>query len=374
MSKVFIHSASDDYEYQAIKVLVFEMLASIKTKSGTPPKGPDTKVLIKPNLLMPAEPELAITTHPLIVKAVCEYFLDHGIRPRISDSPAISNFRKIRIRGGYEETLEDLGIDIKPFQKGVKVDIGEPFGEVEIARAAMEADLVINLAKLKSHTQMLLTLGVKNTFGCILGMQKAKWHLRAGVDREMFARLLVQIHGAVNPAFTIVDGILALEGQGPGKSGSARPLGLLVGGNSAHAVDKTICILLGLDPNELETVKQASALKAFDGEAYVSGDLKIQYDFKFPRLGPLSFGGRTVNRFMRRHGIQRPVADNRMCKLCGECWKICPAKVIDHNIKGVKIEYRKCIRCYCCIEVCPHGAIIAKEPLLGKVIRGIWPK
>ncbi len=177
MSKVFIRSAPDGYEYDIIKPLVFEMLSAIKMESEAASMGPDTKVLIKPNLLMPADPEMGITTHPMIVRAACEFFLDHGIHPRISDSPATANFQKAFRKAGYEKALEGLKVIVKPFQKAVKVDIGEPFGEIDIARAALEADLVINLAKLKTHTQMLLTLGVKNLFGCIIGMQKAEWHL-----------------------------------------------------------------------------------------------------------------------------------------------------------------------------------------------------
>ena len=80
------------------------------------------------------------------------------------------------------------------------MDVGEPFGQIDIARSAVEADVVINLAKLKTHTQMLLTLGVKNLFGCIVGFKKPEWHMRSGVDRNMFARLLVQIYQAIHPA------------------------------------------------------------------------------------------------------------------------------------------------------------------------------
>jgi Pyruvate/2-oxoacid:ferredoxin oxidoreductase delta subunit len=233
----------------------------------------------------------------------------------------------------------------------------------------MEADLVINLAKLKSHAQMYMTLGVKNLFGTVVGLRKPQWHMRAGVDRTMFAKLLVRIHQAVAPAFTIVDGILALEGQGPGKSGRPRALGLLVGGADAHAVDKTVCTLLGLDPNELLTYRLARELGFFDGDVHVNGDIHIVDDFKFPELHTLSMGPESLNRFMRRYVIQKPVVDNQRCKLCGECWQICPAQVISHNVKGIRFDYQGCIRCYCCLEVCPHGAIQAKEPLLGRLRR-----
>ena len=185
----------------------------------------------------------------------------------------------------------------------------------------------------------------------------------------MFARLLVQIHQAVAPAFTIVDGITALEGQGPGRSGQPRALGLIVGGPSAHAVDKTICTILGLNPGELLTSALASEMGFFDGRVHVNGDIRIVDDFQFPELNSLSIGPETFSRFMRRYVLQKPVADNDKCKLCGECWTICPAKAIVHNTKGIHFNYDLCIRCYCCLEMCPHGAIRAKEPILGRLRR-----
>jgi uncharacterized protein (DUF362 family)/ferredoxin-like protein FixX len=363
MTKVTIRKAT--YDTDIIRPVIQEMLDG---------RGPGwikagMRVVIKPNLLMPAEPHQGIVTHPLIVRAVAEYLLGKGADVQVSDSPPIGSFHKLVRQSGYHEILQGLDVDLKPFTESVPVDVGEPFGAIEIARDIVQADAVINLAKLKSHAQMYLTLGVKNIFGTIVGLRKPEWHMRAGVDRVMFARLLVQIYQAVAPAFTIVDGILALEGQGPGQSGRPRELGLLLGGDNAHAVDKTICTVLGLDPNQLLTYQVARQLDLFDGEVHVNGDLDIVDDFLFPELHPLSLGPENLNRFMRRYVIQKPVVDNQRCKLCGECWKICPARVISHNTKGIRFEYEKCIRCYCCLEVCLRGAIRAREPLLGKLWR-----
>jgi uncharacterized protein (DUF362 family) len=365
MTKVFIRNAT--YEPAKIRTLVDEMFGSM----GPQWIQPGARVLVKPNLLMAATPEKAIVTHPLICRAVVQYLLERGAQVQVSDSPGVGSFRRILAETGYKEALEGLNVVLKPFEGSVEVDIGEPFGRIPIAQEAVEADLVINLAKLKSHAQMFLTLGVKNMFGCIVGLRKPEWHMRTGVDRLMFSRLLLQIYRTVAPAFTIVDGILALEGQGPGKSGKPRELGLLVGGANGHAVDKTICTLLGLDPGQLLTCHQAQELSMFDGSVHVSGDIHIVDDFKFPELNSLSIGPESFSRFMRKYLIQKPVVDNKKCKLCGKCWKICPAKAISHTARGVQFDYTLCIRCYCCLEVCPHGAICAKEPLLGKVRRRI---
>jgi uncharacterized protein (DUF362 family)/Pyruvate/2-oxoacid:ferredoxin oxidoreductase delta subunit len=361
MTQVSIHKAR--YEIGLIRPIVHSMLDSL----GPRRINAQTRVLVKPNLLSPNAPELAVVTHPLIVRTVVEYLLEKGARVLVADSPAVGGFDKIVRTTGYAAALDLPGVELQAFKDSTRAHIGQPFGAVELAKQALEADLVINLAKLKSHTMMGLTLGVKNMFGCVVGLRKPEWHLRAGVDRTLFARLLVQICEAVAPAYTIVDGILALEGQGPGRGGTPRELGLLIGGPSAHAVDKTICTLLGLDPNQLLTYQQARSLGVFNGQVHVRGDLRIVDDFVLPQPQSLSGGSGQLQRLMRKYVIQKPVADDRLCKLCGECWRICPAQCISHNTRGVRFDYDRCIRCYCCIEVCPHAAVRAQEPVLGKL-------
>jgi uncharacterized protein (DUF362 family)/Pyruvate/2-oxoacid:ferredoxin oxidoreductase delta subunit len=362
MSTVIIRQAT--YDYPVIRSVVFEMLET----EEAPRIEADTRVLIKPNFLSPAKPDKAVTTHPLIIKATAEFALEKGARVQISDSPAMGNFTNLLRKCGYQEELKGLDVTIKPFEKTIAVDVGEPFGTIDVAKDAMEADVVLNLAKLKTHTQMRLTLGVKNLFGCIVGLQKPEWHLRAGVDRHLFGRLIVSIYEAVGPAYTIVDGILAMEGQGPGRSGTPRELGLLIGGKSAHAVDHAACLIVGLDLASLETHLNAREMGVYDGSVYINGNLNILDDFQFPELGSLTMGPEYMGRFMRRFVIQQPVADNKVCKLCGECWKYCPATAISYTDKGISIDTNTCIRCYCCLEVCPHAAIRAKKPLAGAVL------
>jgi uncharacterized protein (DUF362 family)/Pyruvate/2-oxoacid:ferredoxin oxidoreductase delta subunit len=362
MSTVIIRKAA--YDDHLIRPIVFDMLASAEA----PAIDAGTRVLIKPNFLAPAAPDRAVTTHPTIVRAAAEFALEKGARVQISDSPAMGSFTKLLRKGGYEEMLKGLDVTVKPFEKTIPVDVGDPFGTIDVAKDAMEADVVINLAKLKTHTQMMLTLGVKNIFGCIVGLKKPEWHMRAGVDRQMFGRLIVSIFEAVGPAYTILDGIMAMEGQGPGKSGTPRELGLLIGGKNAHAVDHVACLQVGLDPDTLETQRNAKEMGVYDGSVHINGDLNILDDFQFPELGSLTMGPEYLGRLMRRFVIQQPVVDNKACKLCGECWKYCPAEAISYTDRGISFNTDTCIRCYCCLEVCPHAAIRAKKPLAGKVV------
>jgi uncharacterized protein (DUF362 family)/NAD-dependent dihydropyrimidine dehydrogenase PreA subunit len=263
---------------------------------------------------------------------------------------------------------------IKPFKSIRKIDVGKPFGMIDIADDPFNADVIVNLPKLKTHSQMLLTLGVKNLFGCIVGLNKSEWHLRSGVDRDMFAKLLVRIHDAVKPNVTIVDGILALHGDGPGRSGKPKRLGVLVGGKNTHAVDAAICKMLKIPADRLSTHTAAKREGKIGATVNIHGDFKTVNDFVLPELGTMTFNGpKPLKSFMRNHLIQRPEVDKNLCKLCKECVKFCPADAISlFRRKGegkIVFDYDICIRCYCCIEICPHGALRAKEPIAGKLLR-----
>ncbi|MGD8304703.1 MAG: DUF362 domain-containing protein [Desulfobacterales bacterium] len=367
MSAVFFKKA--EYQYPVLRPLVFQMLEDILGNRIQS----QARVLIKPNLLTVAKPEHAILTHPLLVRVAAEYVLEKGARPLIADSPGMGSFERIFREGGYTDAVDHLKeqVKIKPFKETVKVDIGEPFGQIEIARSAIEADLVINLAKLKSHTQMLLTLGVKNMFGCVVGLKKPEWHLRSGTKRHIFARLLVQIYQAIGPAVTLIDGIVALEGHGPGKRGNPRHLGVLVSGASAPFADAAICKMLGLDPQQLPTCRAAKELGLLNASSNIIGDFTKISNFKLPPLGPLSFGPKWLQPYLRKHLIQRPAVDSEACKMCGECWNICPASAITPYAQALGFDYDRCIRCYCCIEICPHGALQAVETPPGKLLRRI---
>ncbi len=360
MTKVIVKKA--DYDYDTLKPLIYELMDSL----GGQQIGKNSRVVIKPNLLTAAAPDRAIVTHPLVVKAVVEYVNKRGARPQISDSPAIGAFNKILDVSGIIRAIEGLDADCREFKEAVKIDVGKPFNKIEIARDAVESDFLINMPKLKTHAQMKLTLAVKNLFGCIIGMKKPEWHFRAGVDREMFADLLARICKAVRPDITIMDGILAMEGQGPGKGGTPRKLGLVLASNNAAAMDVTVCQMLGVEPDSLLTNKMSGP--SLD-EIMVEGNLPVISGFKLPEISPLIFGPAGMHGFSRRHLVQRPVADDNVCKMCGECWKYCPAQAIGHGKNNIHFDYDKCIRCYCCIEVCPHGALTAKETLTGKVTR-----
>lgn len=361
MSKVLVRQAT--YDYEILKPRVFEILDAF----GGGGIAPGCRVLLKPNFLSPAKPGEAVLTHPLVIRAAAEYALGKGGRARIGDSQALGSFERILNVSGTRAALAGLDVEVAEFSASRKVDIGEPFGMIDLAVDALDADIVINLPKLKTHGMMLLTLGVKNLFGCVVGLRKPEWHMRAGVNQDLFARLLVQISRTVNPAVTLLDGILAMEGAGPGKSGKPRQLGVLMGSADTVAVDRAACALVGMDPEALPTNRAAGEMGLGLGEVEIDGAMPEVLHYEIP-------GARTsgmLTTLLRNHLVRKPVADDNQCVLCGECGKYCPAKAITEEGERLRFDYGKCIRCFCCLEVCPHGALRIRETLPARLVRTI---
>jgi ferredoxin len=158
-----------------------------------------------------------------------------------------------------------------------------------------------------------------------------------------------------------------MEGQGPGRSGTPRSLGFIAASDDTYALDLTVCNMVGADPLRVLTNRVAAEMGYVNDRIDVAGEMPVVENFRFPEISPVVFGPRRLHGFMRRNLVQRPVQDVSQCRLCGECWKYCPAKAISRKGGKLLIDYDKCIRCYCCIEVCPHAALHTEEPLLGKV-------
>ena len=248
------------------------------------------RILLKPNLLMSSNPSKAIVTHPALVEAVASLVLDCGARVYIGDSPPLGNLARVLAKSGYEPCMKRLGIDAVPLVEEATLDCpnGRLYHRLDLAAEVFRFDAVINLPKLKTHCQMLLTLAVKNLFGTVIGTGKAGWHLRAGRDDATFATALLQIYEQIRPKLSLIDGILGMDGNGP-TSGRPRQVGLVGASADALALDAVICKLVGFPVRELLTctIGQAMGLGVCDEDLIeVIGDDLDGFplsDFKSPK-------------------------------------------------------------------------------------------
>jgi uncharacterized protein (DUF362 family)/Pyruvate/2-oxoacid:ferredoxin oxidoreductase delta subunit len=320
------------------------------------------RVLLKPNLLFGKAAERAVTTHPSIIKGMIKIVREAGGIPFIGDSPSVGGLARTAEKAGIKRVTDEMNCPLVEFDRPVlsKKRVGKHFKQLEIDQAIFEVDVIINLPKWKTHGNTLLTLGVKNLFGCIPGPRKALWHLRAGEDRRLFAQVLVDLYQAVKPSLTVLDGIVGMEGNGP-NSGRPIPLGLILASHDALSIDQVVCDLLGISRKALLTNRVAFEQGFGRDGIEVLGerveDVRIPH-FQFP---PLSGADWNLPGFIRRalkNALStKPVIEEEKCVLCDRCVEICPPKALTRKANGFTFDYGKCIRCFCCQEVCSEGAI-----------------
>lgn len=322
-------------------------------------------VLLKPNLLAGKAPERAVTTHPSIIRGVIQIVREAGGFPFIGDSPGIGSASRVAEKAGIKSVTEAMDCPIIEFDKPIPSPKGKGgiFKQLEIDRTVLEADVVINLPKWKTHAQMLITLGVKNLFGCIPGPRKALWHLKAGEDRKVFAQILIDLYQIIKPSLTILDGIIGMEGNGPG-SGRPIPLGLILSSNDSLSIDQVVCDLLGIPRETLLTNRVALEQGLGRDEIEVLGEkmeaVKIS-NFEFPPLYRIDWNlPKFFKKALKNALSSKPVIHKEVCKACDQCVEICPPKVLSREGTDWVFDYGKCIRCFCCQEVCPEGAITIK--------------
>lgn len=359
----------DRYETKKIEESIHKLLEPLGGIQNFISKG--DKVLLKPNLLSAYPPKDAVTTHPTIVNAVAKEVIQTGGKPLVGDSPGHASLEKAASRSGIKQVCSKLDIPLIKFTKEVEV-INENgvFKRFNLAKQIMEAEKIINLAKFKTHSQMLLTLAVKNCFGAVVGGEKKRWHLKAGSNRMHFAHMLVDICQLVKPNLNIVDAVLGMEGNGPA-NGKPRKLNFLIAGWDPFAVDAVGVKLIGINPMEHYVLKAAQLQGLFNPEEVeIRGEWKnlVVDDFKLPSsVNPLI---PYVPNFLlgpaRKLITSRPSINHEICEVCGVCLKNCPTGALTQENGRFAIDYGKCINCFCCQELCPAGAIQIKKSFLAR--------
>ncbi|QJR22598.1 Iron-sulfur cluster-binding protein [Brevinematales bacterium NS] len=328
------------------------------------------RVLVKPNLLASQAPEKAVTTHPVVVEAVIRVLKDGGFDVEVGDSPAIEDMISVMKKTGLDEVLRRYGVRPANFKETVVVE--NPKGKLvrrfEVVRAFVENDMVISLPKLKTHTQMFYTGAIKNLFGLVQGLQKSRFHLQFP-ERERFARLIVDLYEMVNPVMSLMDAIVAMEGEGP-QGGDPKEVGLLLASLDTLSLDVVAAELIGYQLDQIPILRQAveDREKGYRESIRLEGvnweEVKPDH---FVLVKEVSDTGFIRERFpwlfvlARNLLVPRPVFLHEKCIRCGRCLQICSAEALSWKEKKgkkfVSINYQRCIRCFCCHEICPVEAI-----------------
>lgn len=327
---------------------------------------PGMIVCVKPNLLAKNKPSEAVTTHPLLVKAVCKKVVELGAKCIVADSPAgaytkvaLTNLYKYNELNIVEEVGAQLNYDVDYTMCNIE---GEKIKNIEIINPILQADLVINMAKIKTHSMMNLTASTKNLFGIIPGTRKAEIHSRFE-KYEDFANAMIDISKYITKQIIIVDGILALEGNGP-SAGDPKHLGIIMAGDNQFEIDYSIMKIIGMKLEDAYIVNESIKRKLLDvNNIDVIGE-NIEsvkcLDFKFPDTiaKKTAFKMHNLTKYIKPY----PVFNKKKCKLCKICIERCPRDAIEIKNGRVRLKSKQaCIRCFCCHEHCPYKAVDIKH-------------
>jgi len=364
-----------------IKILKEKILTGLKQIEFDPASFKNKRVCLKPNLLMPANPDRAVTTHPAVFRAVAEIVHDYTKDIILIESPNFFPLKSTVKKTGLAEIVKELEIEVADINvtETLRFDPAHRYKHIDISKAFFDVDFIINMPKLKSHGFTHYTGAVKNLFGTMPGLSKSRMHMTAPTQME-FSGFLLDLYGGLLNGFEkpkkfihVMDAVVGLEGEGPGFTGKPKPIGAIIVGDDAVALDYAAVNLVGLDLKKVFTItegfKRGYGVTSPDDIQLRGESLKEMRitDFVPPRsavrggiIWPLT--SPTIKNLF----VEKPVPQTDVCTLCYNCMTVCPAGAISkaQRAKAPLYNYRKCIRCFCCLETCPEAAIKLKKGVL----------
>ena len=368
MKQTVCFAKCERYDPRAVEQGVERILAQYGGAEAFLKKG--RRVVIKPNLLLARDPELATTTHPSVVEAAARAFVRAGAQVTIAESGGgpynAVTMQRAYAACGMEAAAQASGAVLNRDPSHRTVTWGER--RFQIITPVAEADVVVSIAKLKTHMLTRYTGAVKNLFGTVAGLSKAEWHARLpGVDD--FSEMLVDLCQCVAPDLSIIDGVVGMDGKGP-SGGRARQAGVLIGSTDPYAADLAAMWYCGIDPGQapVHRAAQRRGLAADSGEELELAGDPVQ-PLAEPFLPPvalrrshswLNYLPRPLREPLRKRIIPYPEFTRR-CVGCGKCAQGCPQGAITLSEGRARLDRARCIQCYCCHELCPVRAVDIKD-------------
>ncbi|MDR1509887.1 MAG: DUF362 domain-containing protein [Synergistaceae bacterium] len=357
------------------------MTLAVERAGGMPDIAP-REVLVKANMLSPSEPELAVTTHPEILRAIageirktCDFPIRIADNPGYIFTDAGSLLEKTGINGitGIEGVtaglLSDMGI------RDVRRDSFRALDSARISARYLDAGFCVNAAKLKTHVETEISGCIKNIFGTAdIGTRK-KCH--SSPSQKRLADAIVDLYSIRPPEFNVLDAVVGMEGDGP-SHGQPRQVGYIVAGRNALAVDWVASAIMGYDDPLCVPLMASAAERGIGPRARTEIVLNGADWDELPVKGFKKSSGlvRAFPTFLRGfvHKLVSisPKLDKRRCLGCGICRNVCPVDAISDapgpdGKKLPAIDRLKCVSCLCCHEMCPTGAMTAHKNLLARL-------
>jgi len=336
---------------------------------------PDMKVLIKPNLLSARKPECVATTHPEVVLAIIKKLRSLGVASvTVADSPCgpylSANLSSVYSACGYKRLEEYAALNHSTGSGKVRNEAGRVVKEFDIIDPIREADYIINVAKLKTHSLTGMSGGIKNMFGAIPGLVKPEMHYHFPTIGG-FSEMLLDLCETLRPNVTFIDAVIGMEGEGP-NMGTPKDCGYFLASRDVYAQDEVAAGIIGIPADKVEMIRIAKERGLFDpGETVLVGDNIECMNFSLPQTdddsylsGIPSFMRGPVGFFAKRFLKPVPAVSKKSCVGCGKCAESCPQHIIEiKNRKAVIIKKSDCISCFCCQEMCPAHSITVKRRL-----------